>query len=219
MKTVIQRGELEVTWDLGDVEEKLKVRGALPGASIWDDVQRTLSSSALEVSAQLSCALPSSWMVNNLVTSPALSAWNKGDGRKVWEALLTAGDDDRRTELVTALCNVQSPALPLAAVSKVWALLEPARVPLLDDAAIAFLTEAIDDPASDASSAGPEHLRASLSAFSAAVEGVDLDPRAFDLAHKAQVVDRLLWFDSYGHRLFPGWTRVTSSKRVLVAKS
>ena len=217
MKTVIQRGDLEATWDLGDVEQKLALRGALPGASIWDDVQRALAS--LDVDARLSCALPASWMVNNKVTSPALAAWNKGDGQKVWRALVRADDDARRTELVTALCDVQSPRLPLAAVSKVWALLDPARVPLLDDAAIAFLCEAIDDPASDTSSAGPEHLTASLSAFKRACDDVDLDPRAFDLAHKAQVIDRLLWFDSYGHRLFPGWTRVTSSKRVLVAKS
>src|SRR6185369_4383893 len=94
------------------------------------------------------------------------------------------------------------------AISKSLALLVPETVPLMDDAAIAFLTGAVPMPATADDPKAPASLFVPmLDAFARAV--LDVEPQLIALARAhtlvpldaAQVLDRLLWVDSWGHRV------------------
>lgn len=181
---------------------------------------------------RLAFALPASWLVNNKAPSPVLRAWRHEAALPAWSLLverLQAGTDawraftdDDKQELSYALeALLVPPKGGLCAVSKVLALLCPRAVPLLDDAAIALLTGGVDMPASaEQPTAGPEHFVPAMDAFAAAVEqaaeqGMEQLTRAGEVTRAgegvdelsltpAQVLDRLLWVDSWGHRHFKG---------------
>ena len=124
--------------------------------------------------------------------------------RKAWLAL---PDLSRAAveDAVAALCTEgQGPC----AISKALALLVPETVPLMDDAAIAFLTGAVAMPtAADDPKAPAALFVPMLDAFSQAV--LAAEPQLIALAREhtlvpldaAQVLDRLLWVDSWGHRV------------------
>jgi hypothetical protein len=114
----------------------------------------------------------------------------------------------------------------LAAVSKVLALLLPEVVPLLDDAAIWLLTEGVARPdTADVPTAGADLLLANLAAFEQAVVSNEAAlvalARDYTLAplDAPQTLDRLLWFESWGWRLFAatpgraGWAWVADGER------
>lgn len=179
----------------------------------------------------LPMALPGSWMVNNKVTSPVFYRWLQPHTRDLWAGLLELldGDSERwlarsggeREAVALAVRNLAAldaaarggaPGGPTpgtaAGLSKVLALLCPDTVPLMDDAAIHFALGAVPRPDSaDTPLAGPEHFVPMLDWFAAAVQaaGPELGALARDYAlaplSPAQVLDRLLWFETWGWRV------------------
>ncbi|MDP9151652.1 MAG: hypothetical protein M3O36_17155, partial [Myxococcota bacterium] len=104
--------------------------------------------------------------------------------------------------LAGGICAIGPEPNAVEAISKVLALLVPERVPLMPAAARAF---ALGGSASDEASA----FVAMIQWFRSAVEAGRADLAAWARAHDevplcaAQVLDRMLWFDSEGHRHFP----------------
>jgi hypothetical protein len=98
------------------------------------------------------------------------------------------------------------------AQSKVLALLCPEAMALLDDAAVAKVTGLVPAPSTaDAPTVAAAHVAPTLDALLGAVlaqEEILIGlARGYPLAtlDAAQVLDRLLWFESWGWRLFaPG---------------
>lgn len=113
-----------------------------------------------------------------------------------------------------------------AGLSKVLALLCPDTVPLMDDAALHFALGAVPRPnapdIADTPSAGPELFLPMLDWFARAV--LALTPTLAALAAEyhyaplspAQVLDRLLWFETWGYRVCrqpTAWAWVTDGAR------
>jgi hypothetical protein len=95
----------------------------------------------------------------------------------------------------------------LAALSKVLALLCPEIIPLMDDAALWFALGAVPCPSTaDKPTAGAEWFVPMVDWFVDAIEGArgPLDELATSIPDgpmdAAQVLDRLLWFESWGYR-------------------
>ncbi len=212
-------------WIVEDPDEKLAWRAQLPGASGYDQaahVLRILSAGGAEGLALLPLAMPTSWMVNSRATSHAFQRWRAGLAHEAWATLLarlgpmTSLDDwlalgaDERGEVERALGVLATgrDGASLCAVTKVLALLRPQLVPLMDDAAIAFalgtiaMPETADDPRATAASFAPM-----LDWFATAVR--DAEDALVEIAVRhgqavldaPQVLDRLLWIESWGHRL------------------
>jgi hypothetical protein len=212
-----------LTWALHDVPGKLALRDSLPGAHLYDRVAESLKRSAAlgqPLADQLAFALPASWLVNNKAPSPVMRAWRSEEAEPAWAFLveqlgrgpaawLALSDDDKREIGYATEALLVPPRGGLCAVSKVLALLCPQTVPLLDDAAIALLTGGVQRPdTADQPLAGPEHFAPALDAFCGAIRqaGDQLSAwaaPATDLSlTPAQVLDRLLWVDSWGYRHF-----------------
>jgi len=210
------------TLDLGDAATKLRRRGGLPGAYGYDlaaDAFRHSIVQGVPPQRLLAAALPSSWMVNNRAPSTVFQKWLKPPLSARWESLLDylrggyaawpqLGDLARAGAEadVEALCI---DGHGVAAISKVLALLVPQTVPLMDDAAIHFLTGGVPMPTDDKSpTAGAEHFLPTLDAFTAGValheDALIGVARDYDLAalDAPQVLDRLVWYESFGHRHF-----------------
>jgi hypothetical protein len=110
-------------------------------------------------------------------------------------------------ERVHALCAALAvEGQGAAAISKVLALLAPRTVPLMDDPAIALLTGRLGGALTDVPTAGAEHVVPMLDAFCDLtlrnLSGLEELSRAYEPCPltPAQVLDRLLWFDSWGGR-------------------
>jgi hypothetical protein len=208
------------TWRVERAAEKLALRDALPGANGWDRAAAAFRSVYGNGPRDhlLAPAFPTSWMVNCRAQSRTFQRWLAPPLRDHWRTLLkqTAGGPEAWLELpesgraavedaVTALSiDGQGPC----AISKSLALLVPETVPLMDDAAIALLTGAVPMPATaDDPKATPSLFVPMLDAFARAV--LDAEPQLVELARAhtlvpldaAQVLDRLLWVDSWGHRV------------------
>lgn len=207
-------------WRLERGLEKLAARDALPGANGWDRAAAAFrrASTALPRDHFLAPAFPTSWMVNSRAQSRVFQRWLTPPFADAWRALIqqTSGGPDAWLdapassralveEAVTALSiDGQGPC----AISKALALLVPETVPLMDDAAIAFLTGLVPMPATaDDPKAPPSAFLPMLDAFAQAT--LDAEPLLVALARDhtavpldtAQVLDRLLWVDSWGHRV------------------
>jgi hypothetical protein len=192
----------------------------LPGAHGFDLAAhgaRVARAQGVDFSDLLALAMPTSWMVNNTVPSPVFRWW-LSERRSVWaelcmrleggtEAWLRASPGERAA--VEALCaSLALKGHGACAISKVLAVLCPQTVPLMDDAAIAFalgtvaVPETADHPTADVSQVVPM-----LNWFARAVR--DAEPALIALArdhHLAvldapQVLDRLLWVESWGWKL------------------
>ncbi|MBW2464045.1 MAG: hypothetical protein JRH11_20520, partial [Deltaproteobacteria bacterium] len=165
----------------------------------------------------LPAALPASWMVNNKTTSRVFRAWLTypllGHFETLLDQLPVGSDafieagDEVRDALAASVAALAIDGHGVAAVSKVLALLVPETVPLLDDAAVHLLTGGVAKPETDASpTAGPEHFLPALDAFHAIVREYEAALIAIAKVHQAapldaaQVMDRVLWYDSYGYR-------------------
>lgn len=210
-----------------DADAKLVWRGSLPGASTYDraaDVLRRLQANGASAVDLLPVALPASWMVNAKATSRAMQRWQQKPMVDVWAALLElvavdmapdgwlatpVEEKDMIVKLVTALATGADGAT-LTAVTKVLALLRPQLVPLMDDAAIAFALGLVPMPeTAEKPSAPPSAFVPMLDWFARAV--VDNDESLVGIAarHTAvtldqtQVLDRLLWVESWGKREMP----------------
>jgi hypothetical protein len=136
--------------------------------------------------------------------------WTLSPQREVWAALVELFEEprsgpvdaDARDALMTALPVIAPEPRGVEAVSKVLALLVPEAVPLLPRPAVTFLLGA--DAAHDATAfvaavdwfgAAVVQARELLAGWASGYADAPLDA--------AQVLDRLLWFDSEGHRHFP----------------
>ena len=213
-------------WRVVEPDKKLLVRGALPGAFNYDRTAHALRQAhhmGVPLAALLPPAMSGSWMVNNKAPSTVLKRWLDGEMRLEWNALLHAladgprawleTDDSTREEVTEAVETLCDGAHRACAVSKVLALLCPETVPLMDDAAVFWMTGMAAMPAdADHPRAGPEVFIPMLDAFCRAV--CEAEDRLTELADSyelavlsaPQVLDRLLWFDSWGRGIVkPGW--------------
>jgi hypothetical protein len=204
-------------WCIEDAPRKLKLRAALPGARVFDlaaDSLRKVKAAGVPVLDQLALALPASWCVNSPAPSTVLRRWALSPQREVWAALLEVLEEPRsgpleaeaREAIVAGIGAVGPEAYGVEAMSKVLALLVPDVVPLMPPPARAFVlgesavqdarafVEMIDWFALAVAEGGGE-----LASWARNHEGVPLSA--------AQALDRLLWFDSEGHRHFPNGER------------
>ena len=208
------------TWRIERALEKLALRDALPGANGWDRsaaVFRKLYASGPR-DHLLAPAFPTSWMVNARAQSRVFQRWLAPPLVDHWKTLLQqtsggpeawlASTESSRAAVEDAVTALSIDGQGPCAISKTLALLVPETVPLMDDAAIAFLTNAIPMPASADDPKAPASLFVPmLDAFASAVLAAEPELIAIARAHTlvtldaAQVLDRLLWVDSWGHRV------------------
>jgi hypothetical protein len=200
-------------WELTDGDRKLALRGTLPGARVFDLAAASLRrarDAGLTPLERLPLALPASWCVNSPADSRLFRRWTTSPQREVWEALIELFEEPRSGPLDAEATDALLTALPvlapeprgIEAVSKVLAVLAPDAVPLMPQAALSFLlgAGALHDAGAfvvvvDWFGAAVEQARELLAGWAAAHREVPFDA--------AQVLDRLLWFDSEGHRHFP----------------
>ena len=224
------RGETQA-WTFASPEAKLRWRASLPGASGWDEaahVARVLQAKGTRGADLLALIFPTSWMVNAKATSRAFRRWLAPPARESWVALLDALDpmlspeewlalpESHRAEVAEIVATLAGGAdgAGLAAVTKSLALLRPQLVPLMDDAALWFATEAVARPESaDTPEAKPTQFVPMLDWFARAVCEAEGALVAVAANHEnavldaAQVLDRLLWVESWGYRLTPPASR------------
>jgi hypothetical protein len=163
---------------------------------------------------RLPLALPASWCVNSPAPSTVLRRWALPPQREVWlplvevleEPLPVPMDPETNDALLTGIRALGPEPFGVEAISKVLALLVPEAVPLMPAPARAFL---LGEGAAQDASAFVEIV----SWFPAAVEEGGAELASWARSHvdvplsAAQVLDRLLWFDSEGHRHFPNLSR------------
>ncbi len=211
--------------------EKLATRERLPGAHGYDRAAHALRvAGAAGVSAEtlLPLVLPTSWMVNAPASSRVFQAWLSPPLVEAWGGLLelmdpgmsaadlaAAGGEEAAlvATCVGALAGV--PGSSLAAVSKVLALARPRMVPLMDDAAIAFALGTMPRTLEKATAtAKPDAFLPMVAWFARTIAAHDLELAALAARHEGasldapQVLDRLLWFESFGYADMPGWAWV-----------
>jgi|SRR5580692_3930156 hypothetical protein len=198
-------------WHIRDPEKRLALRARLPGAFVYDQSAHSLRNSKARgtpVAERLPLAFAASWLVNNPASSRVLRRWSEPPQIDVWIALVGAleGPLESGGEWAPVKALVKrlgdEPTL-IETVSKVLALLVPSAVPLMPEPARKFLLG--------------EGAGADVDAFAAIGDWFVREARAHaseldDWASRheeakleaAQVLDRLLWFDSEGHRHFEG---------------
>jgi hypothetical protein len=202
-------------WTLEDGASKLSRRSGLPGARVFDhcaESLRTAKRLGLSAVDRLPLALPASWCVNSPADSRVLRRWALPPQRDVWVALVDLleepgggphggrRDAESREAILGAVASLGPEPFGVEAISKVLALLVPEAVPLMPEPALAFLL----------GGGPPRDAKAFLTViewFPAAVAEASDVLAGWAEAHPfsaAQVLDRLLWFDSDGHRIFAG---------------
>lgn len=237
------RLERSGAWTLVRSAEKLRLRHGLPGAFAYDRAAaalRVVAKSGAKKSDLLPLVFASSWLVNNSVPAPVFRKWLSPPLLDVWmelAALIDGGPNawldlsaEEQQMIQAGIATLAIDGHGAGAISKPLALLAPDTVPLMPDAAIAFALGRVARPeAPDAQTAGIETFSPMMSWFARAV----LDARdALDAIAKehasatgimlsaAQVLDRLLWFDSVGYRHFKtkaaGWWWVSDGPREAV---
>lgn len=229
-----RQGGADASWAIADAPAKLDWRAGLPGASTWDRAacsMRILQAEGANAVDLLPMAMPSAWLVNSKATSRAMQRWLARPALDLWAALLEAipfelsPEEWLASDATTskAVCTAHVSGLveaarpegaSLVAVTKVLALLRPQIVPLMDDAAIAFALEAVPMPdTADRPTAGAEHFVPMLDWFARETIAHEKELVALAAGHTravldaAQVLDRLLWMESWGEKLR---TRVAS---------
>ena len=230
-------------WHLVDCADKLDWRGKLPGASVYDRCAHTLRiarAKRVPIDDLLALALPASWTVNSRAASPVFQRWLQPAAREAWTALVGAlaggvgpwlGFDAAHRDRVSFLAGALVAAGgDLCSLSKVLALLVPEGVPLMDDGALWMLLDAVPRPATaDAPTGGVGQLLPMLDAFATASLTHEDALIALARGHTAavldapQVLDRLMWFDSWGWRHTaaprgPQWREVRDESRRAVVR-
>ena len=201
------------TWMLEDTVRKLSLRAGLPGARVYDlcaSAQRSAWEKGVSLEDRFALALPASWLVNSPASSAVLRRWALPPARFAWLQLGRALSADTTTFTRGAWKDVARDAWPalgaepfiVEAASKLLALLVPDRVPLMPEAARRFVLG--DEAGADVSAF------IGIVEFFVAASGANLEDLSLVAEHHsevsltgAQVLDRLLWFDSEGHRHFP----------------
>lgn len=178
----------------------------------------------------LPAAFGSSWMVNNTVPSPTFQAWLQPPQLERWHALIKtlsctpeewlSTTQESKRELQSQLQQIIHSNDGIVGISKVLALLCPDTVPLMDDAAIWFVDQSVSYPTDARTANAPitafvamldwfaQQVTTHQDALSELAETYPLCPLS-----PSQVLDRLLWFESWGYHVFPSapfWRWVTS---------
>ena len=200
-------------WRIESATAKLTLRATLPGARVFDlaaESLRRIRAAGVPTIEQLPLALPASWCVNSPAPSTVLRRWALPPLRDVWLLLIEVLEEPRMgrldpesTQAILDGVRALGPeAFGVEAMSKVLALLLPDAVPLMPAPARTFVLGA-------RVSEEPRAFVEMIDWFAAAVEGGRAELASWAKAHEevplsaAQVLDRLLWFDSEGHRHFP----------------
>lgn len=221
-----RRGGADEPWTVADPLGKLALRGRLPGAFGFDRATEALNrarAAGVATADLLALAFSTSWLVNSAIPSPVLAKWQLPPFVGYFRALLgqlelgpsalRALDDKRLTSAVTPLAIDGQGA---GAISKVVASLVPNAMVLMPDAALAFAIGGSPLPATpDLQTAGAAAFTPMLKWF--AGEVVTHEAELNDLAARdararapakqlsaAQVLDRLVWFESAGYRAMRG---------------
>jgi hypothetical protein len=212
---------------LAQAGEKLRLRNGLPGAHAFDRAAAALASaSARGVMAieLLPLVFASSWFVNNAAPSTVYRKWLTPPLIDVWMELgklLEAGahgwlslTDEERTLIQNGIRALALDGHRAGAVSKPLALLAPDAVPLMPDAAVWFALDAVARPeAPDAQTASIDVFSPMMTWFAESVTSAGTESSLAAIAREhesatglslsaAQILDRILWFDSVGHRHF-----------------
>jgi hypothetical protein len=200
-------------WELNDVARKLSLRAALPGARVFDlsaDALRIAKAKGVPDSARLPLALPGSWLVNSPAQSIVFRRWALMPQRALFLELvalfdpprLGAPDDSTCARLASLVEDLGKEPTVVEAVSKAAALLVPHALPLMPPLAVAFVLG--PDAALDATSfvAMARWFGDAVEANWDALTECAAQHREVPL-DAAQVLDRLLWFDSDGYKHFP----------------
>lgn len=197
-------------WILEDVLRKLSLRAGLPGARVYDlsaCALRSAKEKGVSLPDRLALALPASWLVNSPASSTVLRRWALPPAREAWMDLVHAMDAPAaefergawKDTIRTTWSKLGDEPFLVEATSKLAALLVPERVPLMPAPAcelvlgrpgtndvtafiamVEFFTQAARDNAEDLQLCADHHAEVPLSG--------------------PQVLDRLLWFDSEGHK-------------------
>jgi hypothetical protein len=198
-------------WHIRDPEKRLALRARLPGAFVYDLSAHSLRSSkarGIPIAERLPLAFAASWLVNSPANSRVLRRWSQPPQIDVWSALVgalegpleNAGEWAPVKALVQRLCD--EPSL-IEAVSKVLALLVPNAVPLMPEPARRFLLGEGAGADVDAFVALGEWFVRETRAHAAELDEWASRHEETNL-EGAQVLDRLVWFDSEGYRHFKG---------------
>jgi hypothetical protein len=220
MAIVVKR-PADRSWTILSPEEKLRARGTLPGAHVFDHaahVVRVLQAEGADALALLPLVMPGSWLVNARGSARVFRAWLSGQPLEAWRTILTTIDEsvgpeswldlpasakDGCANAAQILARVGEGAA-LAEVTKVLALFRPQVVPLMDDAALVFaLGEASSSlfaPMMDWFSRSVLESEKDLIALATKHTSATLDA--------AQVLDRLLWFESTGWSADPRFVSI-----------
>lgn len=215
------------TWTLAEAAAKLGLRDGLPGAYTFDRAEQALAraeANGTKRTALLPLVFASSWCVNNQAASTVYRKWLSSPLVEVWTelaSLLVPGtsawldlDADERATIAAGVRVLAVDGHGVGAMSKPLALLAPAAAPLMPDAAIAFALGTVAMPvlkSADAQTASIDEFAPMMTWFAKAVASAAVDLATVASEHErtsglslspAQVLDRVLWFDSIGHRHF-----------------
>jgi hypothetical protein len=193
-------------WHIIDAAKKLSRRARLPGARVFDLASASLrraKEQGMSAQDRLTLALPASWLVNSPAVSPVLRRWALPPQRDAWVALVEALDSasPSRDPILDPIRRLGDEPYVVEAISKVAALLVPDAVPLMPAPARTFVM-------GETAGAGGAAFVAMVTWFvrEAQANAQDLEAIAKEHAEAtlsgAQVLDRLLWFDSEGYRHF-----------------
>jgi len=175
--------------------------------------------------ALLASAMAGGWLVNSATPSPTFQKWLAPPLRDAWVRLIglvegegrawSARTAAEREEIESLLGTLATDGGTLGAITKVLSLISLEPVPLMPDAAIAFVLRAVPIPEQpDAQTAPVRCFLPMMDRIAEAAAASDANEELAALADgypKARlrprdVVDRLLWFDSVGYRFFRGPT-------------
>lgn len=208
------------TWHVQGALRKLAYRAQLPGARVFDLVAHSLRvahARGVDPIYRFTMALPASWLVNSPAISQVLRRWALPPHRETCLALIDlleggpdewSADPETPRALRLAIASLGSEPYVIEALSKVLAPLVPEAVPLMPAPARIFV---LGDGAKDAASAPDSFLRI-VEWFARATMDHRAELETIAREHAAEVgvelvgagvLDRLLWFDSEGHRHFP----------------
>ncbi len=200
-------------WRIEEANAKLTLRAKLPGARVFDLAAESLRkgrAAGMSVVEQLPSRFPRAGASIARHRRPCFAGGLSPRSATFWPLLIDVLEEPRTGPLdaestgavLAALRALGPEAFGVEAISKVLALLVPEAVPLMPAPARACgLGESAPADASafvamvDWFAAAERAGGAELASWAKAHDDVSLSA--------AQALDRLLWFDSEGHRHFP----------------
>lgn len=199
-------------WPIALPDIKLQLRGRLPGASAFDDAAfglRQARGAGTSADVLLASAMAGSWLVNSAVPSPVIQKWLGAKLRKEWASLIESLESPSpdRPKIEAHLTSIVAAGGSLGAISKVLSLVCLTPVPLMPDAALAHVLRAVPVPTEADAQTAP--VRCFFPMFDRMHETAMREAEALTalvkvapLLRPADVLDRVVWFDSVGYRHF-----------------